>query len=113
MATIPVRQARDGMQLLQDVCDGQGRVLLRAGERLQARHVEKLERLGVRTLDVRLSEPGEAPTPAAAEGAGPTPDAELDRAVAERFRRVQNDPVLAELAMVARRHARTLAPFTK
>jgi hypothetical protein len=110
MAIIAIRAAREGMRLLQDVSDEQGRLLLRAGDTLQSKHLAKLERLGVRQLDVLLSDPSPA-TAAPAPPLDPAQAAALDGIVALRFRRVQGDRVLGELARIARQHAQTLAPL--
>lgn len=111
MALVPVREAREGMKLLRDVTDGHGRLLLAAGDTLQVRHLDKLEKLGVSQVDVMLSDPSQAPRTSAQAPPDPALEARLDQAVAHRFRRVQQEPGMQELATIVRRYAAAFGKF--
>ena len=109
----PLEHLASGMQLEKPVRNAGGVLLLQAGERLTAKHLEIFAAWGIREAEI-VPEAGAEAAPGGAPEA-PLSEAEAARIAAEaakRFRRTNlQEPVMAELhRLVKKRLVRPSAP---
>lgn len=103
---VDIRQATEGMVLRTPVKDLMGRVLLPTGEKLTARHIEKLGNWGILTLDV--ADPEAAAADPAVERLNEVVDQEFAGRLRARldavFLGAIHDPLLMDLRALAEEH---------
>jgi hypothetical protein len=96
-----VKDLREGMLLKDALKDSVGRLLLPAGAILTARHIAKLQQLGIKSADV-----DSAPAKAGGTDGASAVDAAIAKLLCERvdamFAPHKGDPLMADLASSAK-----------
>ncbi len=106
-------ELQPGMIVAQTILDNAGRTILQEGGRLTPLIISRLEKWGVTTVVIKTDDSGVMAKPQAAAAAVDAASAsEADRefmrqvaeAAIERFRNVENDPLMLELRKLAVAH---------
>ncbi|MCX7935457.1 MAG: hypothetical protein N3A66_09395 [Planctomycetota bacterium] len=106
-------ELQPGMVVAQTILDNSGRTILQEGGRLTPMIIGRLEKWGVTTVVIKTDDSGVMAKPQAAgtgvaAAAASEADREFMRKVAEqaieRFRNVENDPLMLELRKLAVAH---------
>ncbi|MEW6751859.1 MAG: hypothetical protein AB1505_12915 [Candidatus Latescibacterota bacterium] len=92
MRRAPIADLQVGDVLSEPLCDAQGRSLLPRGARLTAAVIARLPGWGVTEVGIEGDEPDAART------------AHLRQDLEERFAGLEDDPLMARIKEVARRH---------
>ncbi len=108
-----VEELRPGMILAQQVDDDQGRTIMPEGARLTPMHIKRLQKWGLDSVVVAENDAGDPESSSIVSAQGTIESAsgeerETMRRIAEevqqRFRDVDDDPVMAELKRLSVRH---------
>jgi hypothetical protein len=104
MGLLAIDELKPGMVLAAPVRNHQDQLLLDAGRKVLAKHIQVFKAWGVRRVDVR-------PDPEAATAAGPP--AAPDDALRRRFADAAGDPLMAAIMLAAGRQLAARQPRTK
>ena len=105
MALLTIDDLKPGMVLAAAVRNHQDQLLLEAGRKVLAKHIQVFKAWGVRRVDVK-------PGPDAAPGG--TPDrTPVDEALERRFADVADDPLMAAIMHAAGRQLAARRPKSK